>query len=165
MSPPRTSPAEGVAQAYETWGARLVLYAVAVAGARDVAEDAVHAVFAHLAARPHLLAAAADPAAYLFASVRREARGQRRRRLPTAPVTEDWLVALPGTPLDSEDARDVERAVGDLPEEFREAVSLRVWGGLTYGQMEEATGVPAKTLESRFRAALERLRIRLKGHA
>lgn len=150
-----------VARAYETWGARLVAYAVVVAGARHAAEDAVHTVFTRLAARPALLDQARDPAAYLFSSVRREALNQRPR--PTAPP-EGFLVSAPGDRLPAEDLRDIERAVAELPEDQREAVTLRIWSGLTYPQMSETTGVPERTLESRFHAALDKLRTRLRKH-
>lgn len=161
--PDAASPA--VTDAYERWGARLVAYAQAVAGSRDAAEDAVHTVFAALAARPELLARAQDPAAYLFAAARHEARNQRARALAVAPVEEGWLVAREGERLHDDDVRDIERAVGELPEEQREAVTLRIWGGLTFPQMAEATGVSERTLESRYRTAIEKLRPRLKGHA
>lgn len=161
----RAEPSPTVDRAYAQWGARLVAYAHTVAGSRDAAEDAVHTVFAHLAARPELLHRALDPAAYLFASARREALRQRAQRMPVAEVEDGWLVAAGGERLHAEDVRDIERAVAELPEDQREAVTLRIWGGLTFSQMAEATGTPDRTLESRFRAALEKLKHRLKGHA
>lgn len=162
---PRAEPPPTVDRAYALWGARLVAYAHAVAGSREAAEDAVHTVFAHLAARPELLLRAVDPAAYLFASTRREALRQRGRRKPAARLEEGWLVAARGERLHADDVLDIERAVAGLPDEQREAVTLRVWAGLTFAQMAQATGTPERTLESRFRAALEKLRLRLKGHA
>ena len=158
---PETASTMTVARAYEAWGARLVAYAVVVAGAREAAEDAVHTVFAHLAARPALLQQARDPAAYLFSSVRRAALSQRAR---PAPSPEGFLAAAHANPLPAEDLRDIERAVAELPEDQREAVTLRIWSGLTFPQMSEATGVSERTLESRFRAALDKLRTRLRKH-
>lgn len=163
MTPPPV--ATPVVSAYQRWGARLVAYAHSLAGSRDAAEDAVHTVFATLTAHPHLLRNATDPAAYLFAAARREALAQKARRLPVADVEEGWLVASGAERLHDDDVRDIERAVAELPEEQREAVTLRIWGGLTFAQMSEATGAPEGTLESRFRAALDKLRHRLKGHA
>src|SRR5262245_27655366 len=63
---------EHLAEAYESWGPRLLAYAIALFCRRDLAEEALQNVFVALAARPDLLAEARDPAAYLFTSVRRE---------------------------------------------------------------------------------------------
>ena len=50
-----------------------------------------------------------------------------------------------------------------LPQEHREVVMLRIWAGLGWPQIAEATGENAKTLESRYRAALETLKSKLGG--
>ena len=62
-----------------------------------------------------------------------------------------------------ETQRVLEQAVNALPPNYREVVSLKVWGGLTFQQIAAATGVPLNTAASRYRYALEELRESLKG--
>lgn len=50
------------------------------------------------------------------------------------------------------------KAVEKLPEHLREAVSLRIWGDLSFPEIGKITGVSENTAASRFRYALEQLR-------
>lgn len=154
-----------LADAYDAWGPRLLAYAIALFRARDLAEEAIQNVFAALAARPSLLAEARDPAAYLFSSVRREALALKEKdgrvaRL-SGPGQEHFLVAAPSEGLSDEECRRVERLLLELSQEQREVVVLRIWSGLRYAQIAEATQTSERTLESRFRTAIETLRKRL----
>ena len=56
----------------------------------------------------------------------------------------------------------LERAVRSLPENYREAVTLRIWGGLTFAQISAVTGCPLNTAASRFRYGIDALRAKLK---
>jgi RNA polymerase sigma-70 factor (ECF subfamily) len=65
---------------------------------------------------------------------------------------------------DRESARLLERAVLDLPPEQREVVTLRIWGGLTYAEIAQATGETTNTVASRYRYALNNLHRVLEPH-
>lgn len=54
-------------------------------------------------------------------------------------------------------------AVKSLQPNYREVVTLKVWGGLTFQEIADATGVPLNTAASRYRYALDELRQTLKG--
>jgi RNA polymerase sigma factor (sigma-70 family) len=56
------------------------------------------------------------------------------------------------------DARTAEEALGRLPEEQREILVLRLWGGLTLQEAAEATDEAVSTLYSRYHAGLKGLR-------
>lgn len=58
-------------------------------------------------------------------------------------------------------AREVDRALGELPEPLREALVLRHYLGMNFAHMSELLETPASTLKSRFATALGRLRSRL----
>jgi RNA polymerase sigma-70 factor (ECF subfamily) len=45
-----------------------------------------------------------------------------------------------------------------LPEIYRQVVTLKVWGGLTFGEIAEALEIPANTAASRYRNGLIELR-------
>jgi len=143
------------------------LYTLALAITRraDRAEDAVQEAFARLwrsGARP-----AGDAVAYVFAAVRNAAVDQgRRAAAETAVDPASIFNGLPADPaqavLDAERHARVRDAVETLPQAEREAVVLRVYGGLTFEQMAEALGEPLATVASRYRRATERLERRLR---
>lgn len=59
---------------------------------------------------------------------------------------------------DRERAGMVQDALNRLPEMYREVVTLKIWGELTFTQISEALGIPANTAASRYRYGLEELR-------
>ena len=149
---------------WATWldrhGPALVLLARVRVPTRADAEDVVQEAFVRFwRAR----ARAADPAAYLYACVRRcahdwvRARGRRARREAAAARPEGE--PLFDGPLEQAERRAaVAAALDTLPEAQREVLVMKVWGGLTFPQIAAALGVPADTAASRFRYALARLR-------
>ena len=64
---------------------------------------------------------------------------------------------------DRETQRLLADAVKSLQPNYREVVTLKVWGGLTFQEIADATGVPLNTAASRYRYALDELRETLKG--
>ncbi len=101
--------------------------------------------------------------ALVFATIRRRAidaarRADRRERreLASAP-DEPWLA-----PAAADDDAELERAVKNLPDIYREVVTLKVWGELTFQQIADTVGIPLNTAASRYRYALDHLREALK---
>lgn len=154
---------------WQTWfdehAPRLALYARQWLPERADAEDAVQAGFVKFwRSRPE--PAAAD-LPLLYAAVRSAAldlvkTGSRRRAregraaaaAPAAWWAADSLVAR-------ERAAAVQAAVEALPAEQREAVVLRLWGGLTFAEAARAVGGNINTMASRYRTALATLRMSL----
>jgi RNA polymerase sigma-70 factor (ECF subfamily) len=52
-------------------------------------------------------------------------------------------------------------ALGRLPEEQREVLVMKIWGGLSFPQIAEALRISANTVASRYRYALAKLREQL----
>ena len=52
----------------------------------------------------------------------------------------------------------IQSAMNQLPEIYREVISLKVWGELTFAEIAETIGVPHNTAASRYRYGLEELR-------
>jgi RNA polymerase sigma factor (sigma-70 family) len=139
-------------------------------GARADAEDVVQEAFLRFWRHRDR---ADDPAAYLYACVKRAAldwqRGGRRRlrreeavasARGTGVADEPLLTA----PLEREERRAaVEAALAGLPEAQREVLVLKVWAGLTFPQIAAALEIPADTAASRYRYALAKLRGQLAG--
>ena len=56
---------------------------------------------------------------------------------------------------------DLEAALAELPDEQRQVIVLRIWGGLTLEETAEVVGVPAPTVASRYRYALQKMKQRM----
>ncbi len=107
-------------------------------------------------------------AALVYATIRRRAidlgRSRQRRALREEKSAPDEDVAWFECDLEHAETRAlVETAVRSLPDIYREVVSLKIWGELTFAQIAEAVGCPPNTAASRYRYGLEALRQRLKG--
>jgi RNA polymerase sigma-70 factor (ECF subfamily) len=55
----------------------------------------------------------------------------------------------------------VEAALAGLPKDQAEVLVMKVWGGLTFGQIATALDVSANTIASRYRYAISKLREQL----
>jgi len=89
------------------------------------------------------------------------ARAERRRRhheARAAAGTPAWFLSSEGEGLDAETAT---RALQALPLEQREVLVAHLWGGLTFEQVGELTGVSASTAHRYYHAGLAALRERL----
>ena len=140
----------------------LYTLALSIAGREDLAEAAVHEAIVRLCKADR--EPTGDPVAYVFAAVRNAAVDQKRR-LKTAggQAVSIFDVAepaqVPGATLaDAERDRLVADAIGDLPEDQREAVVMHLYTGLTFEQSAQALGVPLQTMASRYRRALGKLK-------
>jgi RNA polymerase sigma-70 factor (ECF subfamily) len=156
---------------WTTWfdrhGPALVLLARQWVSDRANAEDIVQEAFVRFW---QLRQQAKDPTAYLYACVKHCAldwlRGRQRRSRREAGAARAETEALFNGPLEQAERRStIAAALGDLPEEQREAVVMKIWGGLSFPQIAEALGIPANTAASRYRYALAKLREQLAEEA
>lgn len=146
---------------YERHGPALLAYARSLVGDAGIAEDVVQQVFVKLlqggTAVPEV------PGAYLYRAVRNGALNARRNGLRDAPLEQasSWFVHSGGN---QEAALALQAALGELPEEQREVVMMRIWSGMTLEEIAAATEVSLNTAASRYRYALGKLRERLKPY-
>jgi len=147
-------------------GAALVLFARQWAPERADAEDIVQEGFVRFWRSRHR---AIDPVAYLYACVKRyglEWLRSRRRRLRREEAAARSKV-LPGESLfhssleQAERRQALEEALQCLPDEQREVVVLKIWGGLAFPQIAEVLHISGNTAASRYRYALAKLRDQL----
>ena len=139
------------------------------ADAGGAADEAVQTALVRLAARLARDPAdpdggpPADPAGWLFVTVRnlcRDAartRARRRRREGIAAKT-DWFVPDPAAALDAAAAAEALQA---LPPELREPVVLHLWGGRSFAQIAALSGRSRATAHRRYAEGLAELRRRL----
>ena len=64
--------------------------------------------------------------------------------------------------IEKERADEVTKALKKIPEKFREVITLKIWGDLTFLEISTTLKISANTAASRYRYALEALRKTLK---
>jgi RNA polymerase sigma-70 factor (ECF subfamily) len=124
-------------------------------------DDVVQEAFVRLAGQP---APPSDPVAWLYRVVRNGAisaarSDRRRRRHEAAAASGEWFLPAEPSALDGTVAT---AAIESLPLEEREVIVAHVWGGLTFGQIAEITGVSSSTAHRRYQSALASLRAKLR---
>ncbi len=145
---------------YLRHGSALAAYACCSGLDFALAEDVVQQVFLKLLRADG--AAPRFPLAYVYRAVRNASLNLLRNRWHETELPEDerWLVHSSGA--NSEDALLLQKGLRELPPEQQETVFLRIWSGMTLQEIALATDTPLNTVASRYRYALERLRVILK---
>ena len=103
------------------------------------------------------------PPALVFATIRRRAidlarsedRRAGRERAAADPSLASWFDT---SVEDRERNQLLQDAMTRLPEIYRQVLTLKVWGGLTFAEIADALGIPANTAASRYRYGLTELR-------
>ena len=104
------------------------------------------------------------PAASLvFATIRRRAvdlarRNERRAAREVAAHALSPLLHFDAASPDDAAHRQLQQALGKLTPAFREVVTLKIWGELSFTEIGLALDIPANTASSRYRYGLEELR-------
>jgi RNA polymerase sigma-70 factor (ECF subfamily) len=146
---------------FDRHGAALVLLARQFVGSRADAEDIVQEAFVRFWRSRERVA---EPAAFVFACVRRcaldwhRSRQRQDKREEQAARPESLFVA-PGEQDERRTA--IEAALRELPLEQAEIVVMKIWGQLSFPQIAEAIDVSPNTAASRYRYAIEKLRAAL----
>jgi len=141
------------------------LFAFLLNVTRNEAEtrDVMQEVFARLASRPERFAGVRDERGFLLRLSHNLAIDQCRRRLAHESAVERAslepaeLFATTPNPDTRAFQQAVASAMGELPEDQRAVVHLKIWEDLTFAEIAETLGIPANTAASRYRYALDKL--------
>ena len=160
-------PDDDVSRLYDRFGAALYRYALMILGRHDAAEDAVQQVFLALVRTRDVRMR--EPEHYLRRAVRNACYS--RLRSPALVAADVILIrAVPlleararsaGRTTESQDRLALESAIARLPPEQREVLHLHAFEGMTFKEVAEATGDPPNTVASRYRYAIEKLKVSL----
>jgi RNA polymerase sigma-70 factor (ECF subfamily) len=156
-----------LAEAYDLHAPLVYGLAQRVTDSRSAAEDITQDVFVYLWSHPERF----DPdrgslRAYLGVIAHRRSidvlrsEGRRSRREVADAAAGARLEPSrqrPEAAVEDDIAARVRRAVGKLPDQQRQAVSLAYFGGHTYRSVATELGIPEGTAKSRLRLALTRL--------
>ena len=148
----------------------LLKFAYVLVGNVEAAEDIVQDAFVGFARAAGRKETFSNVKAYLMTAVLNKARNYYRDSKKDAAQTLDYAYEIPSNnkrpeqwAILSEQLELLSKAVGILPPEQREVVSMYMDGDLTFKQIAQIQEVPISTVQGRFRYGIERLQ-RLLGN-
>ena len=152
---------------FEKYRRAVFAYARRMLRDESLAEDCVQDVFLELTRKADSIDIARGVRGWLFRVARNRAVDMMRKRSreagsETVDARPDTAVLPDEALVKSEAAEQIHNELARLSEAEREIVVMRFFGGLTFAEAEEATGVPLNTLIWRCRRALEKLAARLR---
>jgi len=137
---------------------QLFTYALSITGNREAAEDAIQGVFEKLLRRSGL---PSDLRPYVFRSVRNAALDRWRRARTRADSI--FAAGERADPDPSAPARpdDLGPLLEQLSRDEREAIVLKIYGGLTFQEIADLRRVPLSTASTWYARGLEQLKVLL----
>ena len=156
--------------AYSLLRDRLLILAAALTTNWASAEDVVHDAFATVVREHWRLGNGFNLEGFLMVCVRNRAldvcRSEKLRK-PSQPHVNlpiDHKASDPGARVSADEERDMLlNAIGKLSPELRDALSLRIWGGLGFEQIGQLQGIAKSSAHDRYRQALNELKTTLQG--
>jgi len=162
--------AAALSRVYEKYRDDLLRLACSMLSDRAAAEDVVQDVFVRFAGLARTFRLTGSLKGYLATCVANAARNQMAagRRRETAGLDEATGLASNAAQPESwavysEQFSLVRRAMAELPVEQREVVTLHLYGDLPFREIAEWQKTSIKTVQSRYRYALDKLRTQLNG--
>ncbi|HCO94758.1 MAG TPA: hypothetical protein DIU00_12540 [Phycisphaerales bacterium] len=160
---------DALCRIYEKYRTRLLKLANALSNDKVLAEDVVQDVFVSFAQSARRLRVSGNLRAYLATSVanrvRNRFRDDRSKQYVSLDSAED-ITSAARTPQQwvtySEDMQKVNDAIEQIQYEQREVVLLHVHGGMKFKAISQLQNVSINTVQSRYRYAVEKLRVLLK---
>ena len=165
---------------YKKYKDDLLRLAATLLNETSVAEDVVQDCFVSFAQSAEKIKLAGNLKSYLATCVANRARnwnraGQRQSALGRLPAEtanpngtesavsnskrpEQWIIY-------SEELRQLNNAMAQLPYEQREAISLHIQGGIKFKAIAKLQDVSINTVQSRYRYGLDKLRSMLNASA
>ncbi len=153
---------------YEKYREDLFTIVVSLVGDKHLAEDCLQDVFVHLAESAGRLRVRRNLKGYLAGAIVNRARDRLRResRQVDCPLDALQLEETPSHPdeqlIGDELASALLRALTELPVEQREVFILYAQGAMSFREMAGQQRVSLRTVHSRYRYAINKLRVLLK---
>src|SRR5262245_40457762 len=144
------------AELYDSCADRLHHYVASRLGSREAAADVVQSAFLRAVRSRRRFRGVENPVAYMFQIARNEsARAAKRGRRAGQTRSAAELFTSVDAGCEIDDAEVVAAALGRLERLDRELVELKIFGGLTFREIADVTGLPQGTVATRYRRALE----------
>lgn len=153
---------------FERYGARITAYFLRGIGDRNAASDLTQTTFLHVhrARRDYDPSRPFRPWLYTIAANVRREYWRRRKRKPEEflePGTEDRVGSVQPDASTATD-RLVRRALAQLPDNQKDVMLLRWYGGLTFPEIGASLGIKTTTAKVRAHRAAQALKALLGGN-
>jgi RNA polymerase sigma-70 factor (ECF subfamily) len=162
--------ATALSRVYEKYRADLLRLAASMLSDRAAAEDIVQDVFVKFAGTARTFRLTGSLKSYLATCVANAARNALKAASRRGAVALDEAMQLASDAdgpqhwlIYSEEFRLVSSAMGRLPSEQREVVTMHVYGDMPFRKIAEWQQTSIKTVQSRYRYGLDKLRAALNG--
>ena len=156
---------EALRRIYDKYHSGLLKFAVVLTGDADMAEDVVQEVFIKFAQSANRIGLSGSLKSYLITSALNYVRNQRRdnqrhrtqnleeaeQLTSTTRGPEQWVVL-------SEQLERLSYAMGCLPYEQREVITLRMEADMTFRKIADLQKTSISTVNARYRYGIEKLR-------
>jgi len=163
---------EALCRIYEKYKDNLLRLASGLLNDRTAAEDVVHDCFVSFAQSADRLNLRGNLRSYLSTCVVNRARNwNRSRQQHTTTDLNETESAISNTKrpeqwiIENEQLRQLNNALAQIPYEQREAISLRLQGGMKFRAIAKSQNVSISTIQSRYRYGLDKLRSILDSEA
>ncbi len=152
---------------YEMYKDTLLTTAACILGNIAAGEDCLHDVFVQFAGNLRKLGTAENLKGYLTTCIANRARDMLRQRSrqtmamdKIAQLSEPETTPPPQPPeTDQTDlSNSVYKALGKLPDQQREVISLHLHGEMTFKEIAQLQQTSINTIQSRYRYGLDKLR-------
>jgi RNA polymerase sigma-70 factor (ECF subfamily) len=153
---------------YDRYGEKMYHYLALRLGSPEDAEDVLQETFCRLARYEVRWAFVRHPRAYIFKVLRNEANRHLARRIKQRAGDQvdideaRGLASVIEEPADA-DAGLIVRALGELPDEQREVIVLKVLQDFSFKEIAAVCGLSINTAASRYRYGIEKLRSSMEG--
>lgn len=150
-----------------TYGGRLMLFARQQTRCEADAEDVLQAALVRTW-KTHQGAPDAPVVSLAYTNIRRcaidlgRSNDRRKRREEEAVRERGEMVSWFELPEDDTN-RALQVAMSKIPEKFREVITLKVWGDLTFEDIGKTLEISPNTAASRYRYGMDALRKSLEG--
>lgn len=130
--------------------------------------DLLQEVFIRVARQPDSLQSVRNEKSFLIRLAHNAAidlirrRGTREKYHERAGLELEGMFVVTPDPDETAFRNALTAALGELSEEQRAVVHLKLWEGLTFEQIAETLNIPPNTAASRYRYGLDKLRERLR---
>jgi RNA polymerase sigma-70 factor (ECF subfamily) len=153
---------------YDRYGEKMYQYLALRLGSSEDAEDVLQEAFCRLARYSVRWAIVRNPKSFVFKVLRNEANRHLARRIKqreeaaSNPGELDRLASVIGGP-DEDLPALLARALGELPDEQREVIILKIFQDFSFKEIAAVCEIPVNTAASRYRYGIEKLRSLLEG--
>ena len=153
---------------YDRYGEKMYHYLALRLGSPQDAEDVLQETFCRLARYSARWALVRNPRTFVFGVLRNEANRSLAKRIKrrtdgvSNPGEWDRLASVIDEPPDVP-ASQLARALGELPDEQREVIALKIFQDFSFREIASVCGLSINTAASRYRYGIEKLRASLEG--